>query len=76
MTEQIDQAQELDQLFRDRALASHNNKKHQEIPDEDESGKRYCLDCGDGIPSERIVAQPCAVRCVQCQAVKERGWIG
>ncbi len=72
MTEQIDQAQELDQVFRDRALANHKNNQRCELPDEDESGIRYCLDCGEEIPNKRIEVLPGAVRCVQCQARKER----
>lgn len=71
MTEQIDQAQELDQLFRERALAQHKNKRVIEQPDE-ENGIRYCLDCGIDIPPKRIEAQPGAVRCVSCQSGKER----
>ncbi len=70
MTEQIDQAQELEQLFRDRALAKHKTSRVHEKPDE-EDGIRYCLDCGIDIPQERIEAEPEAVRCVSCQTRKE-----
>lgn len=32
-------------------------------------GPRYCEDCGEEIPPERIKAIPGARRCVQCQEV-------
>lgn len=31
-----------------------------------EDDERFCIDCGDTISSERIAAQPTAVRCVRC----------
>ncbi|MDA8152881.1 MAG: hypothetical protein M0003_09250 [Acidithiobacillus sp.] len=43
----------------------------QEEPDEDAQGNRYCLDCADIIPSERVQAVE-AVRCVTCAAKRER----
>jgi len=42
-----------------------------EDPDEDEQGNRYCLDCGDIIPPERVRAVA-AVRCVHCATKLER----
>lgn len=35
-------------------------------------GVRCCLECEEPIPVERIRANPQAVRCVACQAGKER----
>ncbi|NDZ18399.1 molecular chaperone DnaK [Variovorax sp. WS11] len=32
-----------------------------------------CVDCGEDIPRERLVAQPIAVRCAACQAAFEAG---
>ncbi len=56
----------MDALARQReALVPH------EEPDEDAQGNRYCLDCADIIPSERIQAVQ-AVRCVRCAAKRER----
>jgi RNA polymerase-binding transcription factor DksA len=31
-----------------------------------------CIDCGCDIPEERLLANPIAVRCVQCQDMFER----
>ncbi len=70
MTDQFDKAQELEQTFRDRAIASQL-KRQAEKPDEDENGVRYCLGCGIEIPPKRLEAAPQAVRCVSCQSRKE-----
>lgn len=72
MTEQIDKAQELEQLFRDKALENQRKPMPWEVPNEDESGNRYCLNCGIEIPQARLEVQPQAVRCVRCQSRKER----
>ncbi|PML45232.1 conjugal transfer protein TraR [Vibrio tasmaniensis] len=70
MTDQFDKAQELEQTFREKAIA-HQRTHCIEQPDEDEHGNRYCLSCGDTIPTERLEAMPNAVRCVSCQSHKE-----
>ncbi len=44
---------------------------HQEAPDEDASGNRYCLDCADTVPALRVKAVN-AVRCVVCAEKRER----
>lgn len=31
-----------------------------------------CIDCGEDIPRERLLAQPTAIRCAACQAAGER----
>ena len=31
-----------------------------------------CLDCGIGIPFERLSAQPAALRCIECQRLREK----
>lgn len=71
MTEQIDQAQELEMRFRERAVAKARQHQEPIAPDE-HHGIRYCLDCGIDIPPERMAVQPHAVRCVSCQSRKER----
>jgi len=35
-------------------------------------GERVCRDCYDPIPTERLAADPYAVRCIDCQRDKER----
>ena len=44
---------------------------HQEAPDEDANGHRFCLDCADDIPPARVQAVN-AVRCVVCAEKRER----
>ncbi|MHB1494465.1 MAG: TraR/DksA C4-type zinc finger protein [Acidithiobacillus sp.] len=56
----------LDALARQRAASVP-----QEEPDEDADGVRYCLDCAEMIPQERILAVQ-SVRCVTCAAKRER----
>ena len=56
----------LEALARQRAASAP-----QEEPDEDADGVRYCLDCAEMIPLERILAVQ-AVRCVICAAKRER----
>ncbi len=70
-----DQASATEALFLQQAQAMHALKEQQarmETPDEDEHGNRYCLDCGEQIPRERLQAVPYAVRCVPCLSRRER----
>lgn len=34
-----------------------------------------CIDCGDGVPYERLAAYPTAKRCVRCQQVREQRYV-
>ncbi|WP_243032997.1 TraR/DksA C4-type zinc finger protein [Vibrio cincinnatiensis] len=72
MTDQFDKAQEAEQEFREKALENQRALMQCEMPDEDEDGNRYCLNCGIEIPQARLEVQPQAVRCVRCQSRKER----
>ncbi|WNJ96553.1 TraR/DksA family transcriptional regulator [Vibrio ruber] len=72
MTEQIDQAQTLEQQFRDMALNRARQSHHKESPDIDDDGNRWCLSCGIQIPEQRIQAIPHAVYCIRCQTIKEQ----
>ena len=58
MTDWIDDACQLEQEQRDRALRQLMNNKVTETPDQDAAGNRYCLDCGEQIPNERLSAEP------------------
>ncbi len=77
MADIIDQAQQLDREFNEKALAANRQRRefdamlHKETPLVID-GTVVCLDCGDDIPAARIAANPAAVRCVDCQARKER----
>jgi DnaK suppressor protein len=38
----------------------------------DDGGYGRCEDCGDGIPTERLVVFPTATSCVSCKSARER----
>lgn len=69
MTDQFDRASELEQGFRDIAI-TNARKIPSEMPDEHD-GKRWCLACGTEIPQARLAAISNAVRCAECQSLKE-----
>ncbi len=71
-----DRASALEELERETAIArvrgsyelrigSHAFGLRTATPD------RACVDCGDTIPVERLIAAPAARRCVDCQGLKE-----
>jgi len=68
MTDTVDRACELEQKQREQALAAA--KQPVEQPNELE-GHRYCLDCDIELSVKRLVANPNAVRCVDCQTLHE-----
>lgn len=72
-TDILDVAAELTEYANQKSLENWRmGLQTGEEPDVDENGVRYCLDCGDVIPPERIaVAIPSPVRCVSCQSVIE-----
>lgn len=61
----FDQANELAEAERLQGVARVQRQAHG-------PGRRFCLDCGDHIPSARRIAHPSAKRCVTCQADFER----
>jgi len=71
--DEIDIAQQNDELFRQNALINHfrrRNQVSQEAPPE--SAHRCCRDCGEEIEPERLEAVPGAARCIECQGRFER----
>ena len=68
MADAVDQAAALEQIQRDYALAAA--KKSPEQPNE-YHGHRYCIDCDIEITTKRLMANPNAVRCVECQTLQE-----
>lgn len=71
----LDQATQTDETFLRLAKEEHARRmaaSSSEVPDEDEDGTRYCLDCGTQIPTERLLIMPAAVRCVPCLSRRER----
>ena len=65
-----DYAQVEEARFLNRALSSQQQHQTEE-PDED-AFWRYCLDCGEKIPQERLIVEPSAVRCTPCQSIREK----
>jgi len=72
MTDWIDDAAQLEQDDRDRALRQQLNNNENETPAQDAAGNRYCLGCGEPIAPDRLTASPTACRCVGCQARVEK----
>lgn len=79
----IDQAQEYDEMHRANALREHFRQRDTTFCDSRNPGlhpqgagpgrKRICLDCGEEILDRRLQFVPNAVRCRECQELKEKG---
>lgn len=73
MTDIADKASEHESQWLARSLAAQQAKAMQgQRPDDASEGERLCMDCEDVIPKARVNANPCALRCVECQGVAER----
>ena len=74
--EMIDMAQSLEQAGRDSSL--HEQERREMLAIEhalsklSNDGFGTCEDCGEEIPSRRLLALPEARLCTSCQAVEER----
>lgn len=72
MTDVVDRAQEREQVNLARALERRVEAATvREQPFEIE-GTRVCLDCFEPLTKKRLKAKPDAVRCVECQELKEK----
>ncbi|MGX2039021.1 TraR/DksA C4-type zinc finger protein [Methylocaldum sp. MU1018] len=70
----IDIAQIVEECARTEALQrlkASLAEKEQQMTDP-ECGLVVCLDCEAPIPVERLAANPCAVRCIDCQTEYDR----
>lgn len=66
MSRQFDQAQELEELHREAALAAFAaNLPHGE-------SLSHCEDCGEDIPEARRRVVKGCTRCITCQEIAER----
>ncbi len=70
MADDADFAARLQEQEMRMALAQRSTTRP-ELPDEDGQGNRYCLDCADIIPRERVRIVG-AVRCVHCAGKREQ----
>ncbi|MEJ1358324.1 MAG: TraR/DksA C4-type zinc finger protein [Candidatus Sedimenticola sp. (ex Thyasira tokunagai)] len=68
----IDRAKQREVLHRDKALEAQLAAGAETESPYEVDGIRYCLDCHDEIPEERIKARPESVRCVPCKEKKEQ----
>lgn len=64
MTDNLDQAQQLEQLQREIALKKHRTFKG--------VSAFHCQDCGEPIPEARRQALQGCTRCTECQAIFEQ----
>lgn len=71
MTDLFERAQEVEQAFRDNAIARQLDHAVEQ-PLIDKRGSRFCVACCEPIPPARLAANPNAVRCIDCQTAKER----
>ncbi|WP_341893869.1 TraR/DksA C4-type zinc finger protein [Ferrovibrio terrae] len=67
MTDVADDAQRSEQTFTDAAL----KQVRRPLVCESDPDPRDCADCGNAIPIERLRAWRIAVRCVQCQVLRD-----
>ncbi|AQS38594.1 transcriptional regulator, TraR/DksA family [Shewanella psychrophila] len=72
MSDQFDRASELEQRYRDDALAKQQRNSHQSEQAFELGGQRHCLGCGVVISLERLRYVPEAVRCIDCQSLTEK----
>lgn len=64
----LDQAQEIETLHRDAALAAHHAQRESQLI---EGNEVICLDCQEPIGLRRLASLPTAVRCLECQQAHE-----
>lgn len=70
--DEADQAKNYESRHRDMAI-KHALAKARTLETPCEiAGVRYCVDCCDPIPHKRLKALPHAVRCLDCEQLKER----
>lgn len=77
--DEIDLAQDYEAMHREIALREHFRRRNSESRDPGLHPKgagpgerRICRDCGEEIETARLAVMPFAVRCTQCQGIKER----
>lgn len=67
----IDRAQKNREQQERNTINAHKTRI-KETPDIDEHGRHWCVGCEEPIPLERILAHADAVRCIDCQSLKEQ----
>lgn len=80
--DEIDHAQQHEAMHREIALREHFRRRDNYLERGRNPGlhpkgagpgeRRICRDCGEEIQPARLAAMPFAVRCIECQGIKER----
>ena len=72
--DQVDIAYREEEQFRNIRILETQNHIRKELTRDtvNENTVRYCIDCGEPIPLERLKAMPGATRCVSCQTAFEK----
>lgn len=71
--DQLDEAKALEQVDRERALATQKSTRLKEPPQWVEGGEVLCLECALPIEPARLEIKPDAARCTECQNIYEIG---
>jgi len=71
MTDIVDRAQPYEEALLAEAHAMHAARMFHEEP-RIVNGARLCLDCDEPLSKKRLKAAPEAVRCVDCQKLREK----
>ena len=72
MRRQLALAQEVEKRQREEALARQAERAATREQPLLVGGKRVCPDCREQLDKKRLKAKPDAVRCVECQELKEK----
>jgi phage/conjugal plasmid C-4 type zinc finger TraR family protein len=73
MADLVDVAQEYEAVYRGYLIAEARATRRQPTQLIDSAGHVVCLDCGDKLHKERLMAVPFASRCVGCQEASDNG---
>lgn len=67
MSDQLDNATELEQMHRDAALKAAQQRLPEPPQEHDEHGTVICRECGDAILPARLAIQPTTPWCTECK---------
>ena len=65
-------ASEVEYFVQEGLHSLHQHRQDELSKPSSDVKERFCIDCGEPIPKERLIAVPSARRCVECQQKYER----